>query len=111
MHPATDHSRLFSLIPLALTWTAGLLLTASIGGLWLLLGERWSWAFVLLAGPLALLAVAGVLRQHGRFSARKRLLAALDAYAEREIARTRRRTVPLSAPRFTSSGRFTLPSA
>jgi hypothetical protein len=81
-----------SLISPAAAWAAALLLAASIGGLWMLLADS-PWEFALLAAPLALVGVAGITRQQSRARVRKRLEAALDAYAEREINKARRATV------------------
>jgi signal transduction histidine kinase len=110
----TGNTRLLSLVPLAISWSA-LMLAASVSGLWFLLAERWPGAFFLLAAPLALLAAAGILRQHFRSRATRRWLAALDGYAQREIAQAQRRTTRLRAQiPFTTrraSGQFPLPSA
>jgi hypothetical protein len=110
----TDNSRLLSLVPLILSWSAALLIAASIVGLWFLLAARWPWAFFLLATLLTLVAVAGLLRQHARTRSTRRLLAALEVYTQREIAQarrlgSRRAQGPLTSPR--SSGQFPLPSA
>jgi hypothetical protein len=77
-------------LSVAATWTAALLLAAAIGGFWLLLSEFSPLAFSLFAGPFVLAAGAGTLAVILRDRARRRLLAALDAYAEREINRVPR---------------------
>jgi len=77
-------------LSVAATWTAALLLAAAIGGFWLLLSEFSPLAFSLFAGPFVLAAIAGTLAVISRDRARRRLLAALDAYAEREIRRVPR---------------------
>src|SRR5262249_15021655 len=87
-------SRPLSLISSAASWAAALLIAASIGGLWLLLAGHSFWEFFLLAAPLALVAVVGILLQHSRSRAARQFRATLDAYAEREMARARRRDVP-----------------
>src|SRR5262245_9539649 len=91
-HPIS-RSQLPFLISSVASWAAVPLIATSIAGLWLLLAEDSGWLFVLLAAPLALTAVLGLLRQHARFRAAGRFRAALDAYAEREISRERRRRV------------------
>src|SRR5262249_4226384 len=85
------HSRLLSQVSWAASWAAALLIAASIGGLWFLLAEASLGEFFLLAAPLALIAVVGILRQHARSRVARRFRAALDAYAEREIGRQQRR--------------------
>jgi ABC-type transport system involved in cytochrome bd biosynthesis fused ATPase/permease subunit len=83
----TNRSRILPLITSAATWAATLLIATSIGGLWLLLANRSLWAFGILAVPLFLIAVVGMLRQHYRFLGARRFRAHLDAYADREICR------------------------
>ena len=66
---------------------AALLIAASIGGLWFLLAGHSLWEFILLAAPLALIAIVVLFRQHSHSRAERRLWAALDAYAEQERAK------------------------
>jgi hypothetical protein len=83
----TGRPRPLSLISSAASWAAALLIAASIGGLCFLLSGDSPVEFWLLAAPLALIAVVGILRQHSRSRAARRFRAALDAWAEREINR------------------------
>jgi len=83
----TSRSRLSSLIPSVGIWAAALLIVMSVAGFWFLLPHRSLWAFWIVAVPLTLIAVVGILRRHFRFRAARRLRAFLDAYADREICR------------------------
>jgi hypothetical protein len=67
-------------------WAAALL----IGGLWLVWADDPGWKAIPLAAALASTMAAGIMWQQSR--ARRRWRAALDAYAERELSRQRRRT-------------------
>src|SRR5262245_6175000 len=71
-------------------WPVGLLAAAGAVGLWLGQADA---VDVLLPAAVALLALAAALGVGWLYRARKarRLLAALDAYAEKEVARAERR--------------------
>lgn len=95
----TARSRHMALISSAALWAAALLITGVIGGLWFLLAADSVRSAISLAAVLALPAAVGITWQHSRARARRRLQAALDAYAEREIShadqrRQKRRTAP-----------------
>src|SRR5262245_49110080 len=89
----TVRSRLLFWVPVASSWAAVLLIAASILGLWVLLSEESPRAFWTLAVPLGLGAVVGVAGRRSRVRMRRRLQAALDAYAEREIKQLDRRWI------------------
>lgn len=80
-----NRSQPVSWLPLAAPWAAVLLIAASLGVVWLLLAEDSPLAFRLVAALLAGTVGIGTLWQQSRARAR-RWRAALDAYAEREIA-------------------------
>jgi len=86
-------SRLMSLISAVSFWVATLLIAGLIGGIWLVRAGESAWE-ALVAVP-ALIAVVGIAWQQSRASARRRLQAAMAAYAEREIRQQRRRTARL----------------
>jgi predicted membrane channel-forming protein YqfA (hemolysin III family) len=88
-----DRSRTLSLMALAASWAAALVIAASITALWYLLADRSVGAFLLLAVPLAVIALAGVLRQHSRVHAERQFRTALDVYAEQQIRWEQRRTL------------------
>jgi hypothetical protein len=89
----TDRSR-----PLSRTWPASwapaLLSAGVIGGVWFVFADSAAWRAVPLAAVLALTAVF-ITWQQARASARRRLQAALAAYAEREIRQHRRKAAIL----------------
>jgi hypothetical protein len=91
----TGHSRLMSLVSSSAFWVALLLIAGLIGGLWFVLADHSAWKAVPLAAVLPLTAVVGITWQQSRASARRRLRAALAAYAEREIRQQRRRAARL----------------
>jgi hypothetical protein len=62
------------------------------GGFWSVLADEPAWEAVPLAAGLALTAVVGVTWQQSRAGARRRLHAALAAYAERAVRQQRRGT-------------------
>src|SRR5690349_14510099 len=64
----------------------------SIAGMWLVLAGGEPWQIVRVVVPLALVVVGGILWR--RRARKARWLTALDAYAVREIARTRRGSPP-----------------
>jgi hypothetical protein len=88
-------SRLMSLISSVSFWVAALLIAGLIGGLWFVRMGGSAWEAVPLVAVLGLTAVAGISWQQSRARARRRLQAALAAYAEREIWQHRRRTARL----------------
>jgi membrane protein implicated in regulation of membrane protease activity len=65
-----------------------LLSAALIGGGWFVLMGKLTWEAVVSSSLVALSVVIAVAWQQSRADARKRFLAALDAYAQREIAHT-----------------------
>jgi hypothetical protein len=71
----------------ATLWVASLVFAGLIGGLWFLLAADSARSATPPAAVLALTAV-GIAWQQSRARARRRLQGALDAYAEREIARS-----------------------
>jgi hypothetical protein len=73
------------------SWTAALAITVIVVGLWFMLAADSARSAVPLAGVLALTAIVGISWQQFQARDRRRLLAAHDAYAEREIARSFRR--------------------
>lgn len=79
----------------SLIWLTAFLGAGGAAGLWLGLAQD-SVQVLLAAMVLALTVVLGTV-WHSRDRAARRLHAALEAYAEREIARTRRRQVPRAA--------------
>jgi hypothetical protein len=81
----TVRSRLLYLISSAAFWGVALLIAGWIGGTWFVLADDTAWKAVPLAAVLALTVVAGIIWQQSRAGARRRLQAALTAYAEREI--------------------------
>ena len=94
----TIMSRLVSWISFTIHWGVALMIAASIGGTWLLLAEESLVAFSLMAATLVLAASIGVLARQSRARVR-RLKAALDVYAEREIARAAARFDSLHSKR------------
>jgi hypothetical protein len=100
-----------ALISLAALWAAALLITGLIGGLWFLLAADSARFAIPLAAVLALAAAVGITWRQSRARARRRLQAALDAYAEREIARSgqrrqKRRTAVVAAKAFPGRDRL-----
>jgi len=91
----TGHSRVMALVSLAAFWVAALLIAGLIGRLWFALADDSAWKAVRLVAILGLPAVAGITWQRSRASARRRLLAVLTVYAEREIRLQRHRAAPL----------------
>jgi membrane protein DedA with SNARE-associated domain len=85
-------SRLMSMISSAASWAAALLIAGWIGGVWFVIADNSAWKAVPLATVLALTAVVGITWQQARAGARRRLQAALAAYAEREIRHHRHKT-------------------
>jgi hypothetical protein len=85
------HTRLTSLVSSPAFWAGALLIAGLCGGLWSVLADDPAWEPVPLAAALALAAVVGVSWQQSRAGARRRL-AALSAYAERQIRQQRRGT-------------------
>ncbi len=81
----TARSRRMALVWSTVGGAAGLFLAGLIGWLWLVLADDSVWKGVLLAAVLALAALAGIAWQQSR--AERRLRAALDAYAEKELAK------------------------
>ena len=75
----TGRFNLHSLTSPAVSWAAALLLAVLIGGRWFRPTDASAW------NALALTAVVTLAWQQTRSRARRRLHAALDAYAEREI--------------------------
>jgi hypothetical protein len=84
------HSPLMSLISSALSWAAAVLIAGLVGGLGFVLADDSTWKAVPLAAVLAVTAIVGITWQQSRAHARRRLQAALAAYAEREIRQQRR---------------------
>jgi hypothetical protein len=82
-----------SLIVPAASGVAAVLAAGVLGGLWLRPAEGSAWPALLTAAALAAAAILGVVWL-SRARAARRLNAALDAYAEREIARGKARTYP-----------------
>jgi hypothetical protein len=91
----TGHSRQMPLGSLSAFWVAALLIAGLIGGLWFVLAADSAWKAVPFVAVLGLTAVAGITWQQSRASARRRLQAALAAYAEREIRQQRRSSARL----------------
>jgi hypothetical protein len=91
----TGHSRLMPLVSSSAFWVAALLIAGLIGGLWFVREGDSAREAVPLVAALALTAGAGIAWQQSRASARRRMQAALAAYAEREIRQQRRRAVRL----------------
>ena len=83
-------SRYMALVWSATLWVASLVFAGLIGGLWFLLAADSARSATPPAAVLALTAV-GIAWQQSRARARRRLQGALDAYAEREMARSRLR--------------------
>jgi len=81
MSKQTGHSNPLSLI----SWVAALMIVVMVGGLWVLPAFDSAWNAPPLVAVLALTAVIAIVRQQSRARARRRLLAALEAYAQREI--------------------------
>jgi hypothetical protein len=73
-------------------WAAALLIAGLLGGGWFVLAAAPVSEEAPLVAVLALAAVVGITWQHSRVSARRRLLAALAAYADREIRQQQCRT-------------------
>jgi hypothetical protein len=73
--------------------TNALLIAGLIGGLWFVWAGGSAWEVAPLVAVLALTAVIGITWQQSRASARRRLRAALAAYAEREIRQQQHRTI------------------
>ncbi len=86
----TARSRYVALFSSAALWAAALLITGLIGGLWFLVAADSARSAMPLAAVLALTAAIGIILRQSRARARRRLQQALDAYAEREIARSDR---------------------
>jgi hypothetical protein len=84
-----------SLISSVSFWAAALLIAGLIGRLWLVGADNSAWEAVPLAAVLGLTAVAGITWQQSRASARRRLHAALAAYADWEIWQQQRRAAGL----------------
>lgn len=82
-----------SLISSVAAWTVVLLIAGLTGGSWLLLADDLGWQPIAAASALALLTFVAGAWQLTRLRARRRLLAALDAFAEREITEARAMTV------------------
>jgi hypothetical protein len=76
------------LISSAALWAAALLITGLIGGLWFLSAAASAGPAGPLAAALALTAAVGMISRQTRARARRRWQTALDAYADREIARS-----------------------
>jgi hypothetical protein len=77
-------SRRMSLVWSAVSWAVGLLTAGLIGWLWFVLADDSAGKVDPLAAILALAALVGITWQQSRARARRRLRAALDAYAEQE---------------------------
>ena len=97
------------------SWVAELLTSAALRALWFVPADKPAWQAVPLGVILATTVVSGVAWQQSRARARRRWLAALDAFAEREIERERRRRAlerlrELSAALGISSGTDDRPS-
>jgi hypothetical protein len=95
-------SRYMALISSGALWATALLIAGLIGGLWLLVAADSARAAMPLAAILASTPAVGIIWQRSRARAKRRLQTALDAYAEREIARAaqrrqRRRAAPVLA--------------
>jgi hypothetical protein len=73
------------------SWVAEWLSSAVLRALWFVPAESPTWQAVPLGVVLAATVVTGIAWQQSRARARRRWLAALDAFAEREIERERRR--------------------
>lgn len=82
-----------SLIASVVSWTLVLLIAGLAGGLGLLLAEELGWQPIVGAAALALITLVAGAWQLARRRARRRLLAALDAFAEREIRAARATTI------------------
>ncbi len=74
-------------------WAAALLIAGSIGWLGFVLADDTGGSPSVLAAVVALTAAVGIAWLLFRARARKRLQAAMDAYADREIRSERRRKV------------------
>jgi hypothetical protein len=85
----TARARLASLISSPASWVAALAIVGWIGGVGFVLADNSAWKAVPLAAVLALTAVAVITWQQARAGARRRLQAALAAYADREIRQHR----------------------
>jgi hypothetical protein len=73
------------------SWVAEWLTSAALQALWFVPGDKPAWQAIPLGAVLAATVVTGIAWQQSRARARRRWLAALDAFAEREIERERRR--------------------
>jgi hypothetical protein len=71
----------------AVCWAAGLLTAGLIGWLWFVWADDSAEKAVPLAAILVLATLVGLTSQQSRAHARRRLRAALDAYAEQEEAK------------------------
>jgi hypothetical protein len=76
-----------SLLWSTVSWTAGLLTGGLVGWLWSIFTGDFAWKTVPLTMILTLAALMGITWSQSHARTRKRWLAALDAYAEREQAR------------------------
>ena len=83
----TGYSRLMSLVSSSAFWIAALLIAGLIGGLWFVLAEDPARKAAPLVAALAFTAAVGIAWRQSRVRARRRMQTAMDAYAEREIAR------------------------
>src|ERR1700751_2697719 len=79
----------------AILRAAGLFIAGFIGWLWLPAADGAAWRPVALVALLALAALVGVAWHLGRARTERRWRAALDHYAEQELAKA---TCPRSAP-------------
>jgi hypothetical protein len=75
-----------------ISWAGVLLIVGLIVGLWFVRPDDAAWEAIPLAVGLTLTAAVGVTWQQFRARARRRLQAALDAHAEREIRLHQHRT-------------------
>jgi MFS family permease len=82
----TARYRRMSLISAAAFWVAGLLIAGLIGWLWFVSADNSAWKAVSLAAVLALAPIVVITWCLSRVRAERRWRAALDAYAEKELA-------------------------
>jgi hypothetical protein len=80
-------SLIWSVVP----WAGAVGVAGLVGGLWSALTVSSAWGDAVRAMVVALVVAAPVTWLLSRVLARRRLLAALDVYARREIAHSRRR--------------------
>jgi hypothetical protein len=91
----TISSRLMSLVSSFAFWVAALLIAALIGARSSARAGDSAWEATPLVAVLALTAVIGITWRQSRASVRRRLQAAVAAYAEREMRLQRLRTARL----------------